>query len=175
MKRTGGIAVADFWHTLQPREKWILSAGTLLLIVLLTIFLVWLPLQERLQQANQMLAERLTTLEWMQQSTIEIQQLRPQQGIQHNQADHQNRSLLSIVDQTARHQGLGQALQRVEPEGKSQVRLSFDQVAFDGLLRWLALLKQNHTINIHQLTIESAGTTGEVQARLLLGSTESSQ
>lgn len=165
--------LVDYWFALNPRERLVLTGGTMLLIALLVVFLFWLPIQEQLAQEKQKLAERVTTLQWMQQASTEVARLQPLRKTSPQKKDDEHKSILSLADQTARNQGLGDALKRVEPEGTTRVRLSFENVSFDGLLDWLAILNQQHDIQVQQLTIEADETPGQVQARLVLGPTGS--
>ena len=159
----------DHWLLLRPRERLVLIGGGLILTVVLVVFLFWLPLQERLLQQKQIVAERAATLQWMQQAGAEVEQWNASQvghlKIEQDGAD----SILSLVDQTARNQGLGDALKQVEPEGTERVRLSFDKVSFDKFMAWLALLDQENNVHVYQLTVQGEGTPGYVQARIVLG------
>lgn len=164
--------LVEYWLSMKPRERLSLTGGTLFLIVMLVIFLFWLPVQAELVQNKQMLAERMAILQWMQQSATEVARLRPRQKTKRHKGKNRRKSLLSLADQTARNQKLGDALKRVEPEGTTRVRLSFENVSFDGLLGWLLILDQKHDVQAQQLTIEKEETPGQVRAQLVLGGRE---
>lgn len=159
----------DHWSTLAAREQRMLLGGSLMLVVLLVIFLFWIPLQERLHQGKLLLKERQAMVLWMDQSKQEVLQLRATQGTKKSSGT-QKKSLLSLSDQTAREQGLGETLKRVEPEGSKRVRLWFEKVSFDQLLTWLATLNQHNGVQVEQLTLEKEEETpGKVRVRLVLG------
>jgi general secretion pathway protein M len=82
------------------------------------------------------------------------------------------RSLLAVTDSTARAGGLGDALKRVEPEGRDNVRVWLDGASFDVLLKWLATLSTTHGIQVDSATLERSETAGRVNARLTLLATD---
>lgn len=172
MKPQAGQQWMDRWLLLRPRERLVLIGGGLILTAVLVIFLFWLPLQERLLQQKQIVAERVVTLQWMQQAAVEVEQWHASQAGRIKTEQNGAGSILSLVDQTARNQGLGDALKQVEPEGTERVRLSFDKLSFDKFMAWLALLDQENDIHVQQLTIQGEGTPGYVQARMVLGRDE---
>lgn len=169
MTETEGRRLVDHWRALRARERLVLVGGGAGLTILLVVFLFWIPLQERLAQERRTLTERTATVQWMQKVAAEVAKQRALQGTHANGKKKGKGSILSLVDQTARSQGLSDALTRVEPEGTARVRLSFEKVSFNALMGWLALLDQRHHVNVQQLSLEAEGTTGKVRARLVLG------
>ncbi len=78
------------------------------------------------------------------------------------------RSLLVLVDATARGSAVGEALLRVEPVAGDQVRVYFEGAGFDALVTWLGELEARHGVVIGDLTVNRAAGVGRVDARLLL-------
>ena len=79
-----------------------------------------------------------------------------------------DQSLLALVDQTARRSGLHDALRRVEPDKDSSVRVWFEGVAFDDMVRWLSDLTRNDGVGVDVVTVEKQPRSGIVNARLVL-------
>ncbi len=77
------------------------------------------------------------------------------------------RSLLTLVDQTARAAGLGAALKRVAPQGEDRLGAQFDAVEFDKLIPWLGALERDHPIAIVNLSVDRAAA-GLVNARVIV-------
>ncbi len=167
MRIPGSDVVSAWWEALEVRERRILVMGSLALAGLLGTFLFWLPLEERLALAEERLAERADTLGWMRRSADQVRRLRAA-GAGVRTMKSTGESLLSLGDRTARENGLGEALQRVEPEGADRVRFQFEKVSFDALLGWLAKLENRFGVRVVQLSIEKETTPGQVRARLVL-------
>lgn len=163
----GMEGAAAWWSALDSRERRVLLAGGGLLAVLLAVFLFWLPLEERLETARDLLTERQETLRWMRDAADEVRLLRAA-GVASRSVQSTSESLLSLGDRTARESGLGEALQRVEPESADRVRFQFDKVSFDALLGWLAMLESRFGIRADQVSIEKGEAPGQVRARLVL-------
>jgi general secretion pathway protein M len=77
------------------------------------------------------------------------------------------RSLLAVVDQSARSGGLGDAIKRIEPEGSKGAKVWLEGVAFDPMILWLGKLTKTYGIGTGVITIEPQGG-GRVNARLTL-------
>ena len=74
---------------------------------------------------------------------------------------------LGVVDGSARQAGLGSAMKRVKPDGKSGVRVWFEGVSFDSLVGWLATLSDQQ-VTVRSLSLERPGEPGRVNAQLTL-------
>jgi general secretion pathway protein M len=78
----------------------------------------------------------------------------------------QGRSLLAIVDQTGKENGLGGAITRMQPEGDNTVRIWLEQADFVAVLRWLALLENSYGVAVVEAAIDREAQPGLVRARL---------
>lgn len=77
-------------------------------------------------------------------------------------------SLLAAIDQSTRGGVLTKPPERMQPEGEREVRVWFDDVPFDSLVRWVALLQTQYGVTVQMLDIEAQPGTGLVDARLSL-------
>jgi general secretion pathway protein M len=77
-------------------------------------------------------------------------------------------SLLAAVDQSTRGGVLAKPPERLQPEGDREVKVWFDDVPFDSLVRWLAELQTKYGVSVQTLDIEAQSGTGLVDARLSL-------
>ncbi|WJW75222.1 type II secretion system protein M [Thiohalobacter sp. IOR34] len=151
----------------SPREQQALVIGTGLLLILLGWALLWQPLADRVQRLEAQLAEQRQQQAWMRQAAAEVKRLR-QAGGGRTVTGLGGRSLLAVVDQSARSAGLGTGLKRVEPEGSGRVRLRLEDVPFDALVRWLAQAGRQFGIRVHAISVERAKAAGRVDVRLTL-------
>lgn len=156
-----------WWLGLQASERRILIIGAVVLLLVLPYFGLWLPLQDQVATLEKEVKEQQAVKRWMQQAAAEVKQLggnvapvamQPRDG----------RSLLAVVDQTAKRSGLGPGLKRLEPEGQGAVRVWLEQVVFDDMVRWLAGLEQQNGLRVNTITIDRQDAPGLVDVRMTL-------
>tara|TARA_R110002124_G_scaffold76032_7_gene203881 strand:- start:2866 stop:3342 length:477 start_codon:yes stop_codon:yes gene_type:complete len=153
----------SWWAGLAPRERLILLAGSVFLLVMAFWLVIWEPLiagrAELRQEVRTLSAERL----WMEQVVDDVRRrARMSQG-----ETSSSGSVLTLVEVSANAAGLKEALSRVQPEGQG-ARLSFDQVGMDALLSWLADLEQRQGLQVTQLALDVTEARGMVSARLVV-------
>lgn len=150
---------------LQPRERWMLSIGATVLALTLVYLLVWEPLadahRERVEalESSRLLAIRL------EQAAAQVQRAGGRSGA--NSAGR-GLSLMAAVDQASKQGTLGKSPTRIQPEGDREVRVWFEDVSFDSLVRWLAELQSRYGVGVQTLDIEPQSTPGKVNARMSL-------
>lgn len=155
----------DWFLALAPRERVIVASGAVALLLLFVYLALWEPLDRRVQGLREGVAAQQGNLAWMLGASEEIRRLRGTGG-RPSTAD--DRSLLTIVDQSARESGIKQALHRMEPEGGTGVRLWLAATPFDQLVTWLGQLEREHGIAVSALSLEPKETPGTVEARVTL-------
>ncbi len=155
----------EWWNGLQPRERRTLSIGAVVVVLSVIYFGLWEPFRNEVRQMEQAVEKNRALLAWMERSAAEVAALKgraaaaaPGRG--------GDRSLLALVDQTARRARLGPALKRVEPEGKEAVRVWLEQAAFDDVVRWITQLEQKSGVRIESITIDRQEAPGRVNARI---------
>lgn len=158
----------EWWERLNERERWMVTAGAALTLLLLVYALVWQPFQNRLKGLRQAVAQQTADLAWMQQAAQEIKRLEQASSGAEKTSGSDRRSLLTLVDQTAKSAGLGSAVKRVEPQGEDKLRVQLEQVGFDKMIVWLGTLRQQHGVVATNVTVDRQGDSGEVNARLIL-------
>ncbi|MBS1220738.1 MAG: type secretory pathway, component PulM [Proteobacteria bacterium] len=153
-----------WWEGLSSRERLLVAGGATLTLVLLLYVIAWQPFQASHRRLRQSVAEQRVELTAMQQMAREIKQLGGSSG---KPPATEGRSLLTLVDQTARAAGLGTAIKRVTPQGEDRLGVQFDAVEFDKLVPWLGALERDHRIVIVNLSVDRAAA-GRVNARLIV-------
>ena len=152
-----------WWEGLSHRERLLVSGGAMLTLALLLYALAWQPFQTSHRRLRQSVAEQRAELAAMRQMAEEIKRLGGASATPTLPVD--GRSLLTLVDQTARAAGLGAALKRVTPQGENRLGVQFDAVEFDQLVPWLGQLERDYRILIVNLSVDRTAT-GRVNARL---------
>lgn len=157
-----------WWNQLSNRERWLVGGGSVLTLTLILYALVWQPFQKELGRLRQTVTAQRADLAWMRQAAIEAQRLENVQTSPKSQLPAgSRRSLLIVVDQTARAAGLGSAIKRVEPQGDDKVRVWLEQVSFDKLIGWLEALRRDQGIQTANAVMDRQAS-GRVDARLIL-------
>ncbi len=154
----------EWWFGLQANERRTLIIGGGALTLILIYFAGWVPLQESVATLESQVQEQRSLKNWMEQSAAEMQQLR--RGAT-GQAPVAGRSLLTMVDQSARSGQLGSSLKRLEPEGENGVKVWLEQAAFDEMMSWLVALEQQSGVSVATITIERKAE-GRVDANMTL-------
>lgn len=157
------MTIMQYWHNLQAREQRTLMFGALLGLPLLIYSLVVDPFSQKLEQLQQSVAADRELLAWMEQSAQQVKALRGSGGSKRSAGG----SLLSLIDASAKQNGLGGALKQVKPEGKG-VRLRFEQASFDDMVRWLGRLGSEQGIAVTMLNMERLPESGQVNASVVL-------
>jgi general secretion pathway protein M len=124
---------------------------------------LWDPYVNATARLQQEVAERRALVEWMETSAQEVRGLSGSLP-----ANRGSQSLLALADGTARAQGLGPALQRVEPDGQRGVRVWLEQAPFDDVLRWLDKLVLENGVAVTAFTAERRPEAGRVNVRIVL-------
>ena len=155
-----------WWATLSTRERGIILAGTGLVLAFLLYVFGWQPFQTGHRRLQQAVTERRADLAWMRQAAAEVKTLNSSSAAG---SAPDERSLLTLVDQTVREAGMGAALKRVAPQGDDKLSAQLDAVEFDRLLPWLNALEEQHRIALSSLTVDRTETPGLVNARIVLG------
>nr|WP_041595716.1 type II secretion system protein M [Halorhodospira halophila] len=155
-----------FWSARNPRERWLLGSGGLLVLVVVPYVAVWEPLTERRDQLQAQVAEQRQDLAWMRSAAEEIHAHDGDNGSAEPVTDE--RSLLSLVDRAAREAGIDDQLSRVQPDGDGTLRVWMDRVPFDELMNWLDGLQRAAGVEVDALTVERTQEDGLVNVRLTL-------
>jgi general secretion pathway protein M len=155
----------EWFAGLEPRERLLVSGGAVVLVLLLLYVVIWEPIASGYHNLQEDVAEQKQTLAWMQQAATQIKTL--QRSSTGDVRGLGGRSLLAVVDKSARSGGLGDSIKRIEPDGSKGVKVWLEGVAFDPMILWLGKLTRTYQIETSLITIEPQGG-GRVNARLTL-------
>jgi general secretion pathway protein M len=155
----------DWFNSLAPRERTMVSVAAVVILLALGYVAAWNPLSSRVARLEKSVEERQAVKQWMEQAAVEANQLRSTAGAG---GGDEHRSLLAVVDQTAKQSQLAPAVKRIEPEGQELVRVSLERASFDDLVLWLGSLQRTFGVRVADISIERQAETGRVNARLTL-------
>jgi general secretion pathway protein M len=159
------MPIRQWFDALAPRERLLVSAAGLLLVVAIVVIGGLRPLVVSSRSATAQLADRQAVL-----ADIEHVAARfgPQAGAGASGAHPTGESLVVLVDRTTRSRGLGAYLKRNEPDGTDSIRLRFENVSFDELVAWLADLQATQAVNVVSASADPGQDAGRVGANLQL-------
>lgn len=155
----------EWFLSLNARERLIVAGGAIVLAILLIYSLTWAPLNRTLGSLRTHVQSQQEQLTWMREASQEVRAL---QRTQPRRIQTGNKSLLSLVDQSATQAGLKSSLQRMDPEGDDGLKLQLSDVSFDRLILWLGDLEKKFGISVSSLALTHAQKPGHVEARLTL-------
>ena len=158
--------IRAWWNELQARDRRVLLIGGGVVAVLLVWALVWIPLSRARASLTASVTQQRADLAWMRQALAQARALGAQ-GARGNVA-RQGKSLLALADATARADGLGDALKRVEPTGPASVRVTFEIADFDTLANWMGALARDYGVTVTDFSADKAEGLGLVNARVTL-------
>ena len=150
---------------LAPRERLMVVACAAVLLVTGLYLGVYEPVVDAHQGRVNALASARALATRLETASREVAAAGPKSNA--GQAGR-NMSLLAAVDQAAKSATLGKAPERLQPDGENSVKIWFNDVSFDAMVRWLAELQTRYGIREQTLDVEAQDTAGEVDARLSL-------
>jgi general secretion pathway protein M len=155
-------ALTGWYQAQTPRDQKVAAFGAVL-VVLAVILAIFVPLDTSVSRAHTRVQHKQSDLAWM-------QSVAPQRAAAGNSvaAPTSQRSLIAVIDTSARESGLGAALNSSEPNGPGALRIRLDKASFDTLVAWLGKLSQQNGIHVEQGNIDAAGPPGLVNAGIVL-------
>ncbi|HEY4339622.1 MAG TPA: type II secretion system protein M [Steroidobacteraceae bacterium] len=151
------------WFKAQsPRDQRVAVGGAILLLIIL-IGAIFVPLDTSIARAHARVQRKQSDLAWMQSVAPQLAAAGTAATVPASQ-----RSLIVVIDTSARESGLGSALNSSEPSGRGALRVRLDKAPFDNLVQWLARLSQQNGIHVETASIDAAGPPGLVNAGIVL-------
>lgn len=157
-------ALQRFWQGRAPRERAMLVRGGVALVLIVLWFGAWEPLRDARNTWRERVATADADIAWMRAVAPQV----ASRAASSPAGTRDTRSLLARADASARDAGLGGALLRVEPVSQGQVRVYFEDVDFDALMRWVETLSERHGTRVSEMGVQRAAGVGRVDARLSL-------
>lgn len=154
------------YSALAPREQWLLGLCVAVVFVAVLFLGVWEPLAKHHQQNREALVSAQRMAEKIEHAAA---RLRVQQGsAAQPDAAARSTSLIAAVGQSSKTGQLGKGPSRIQPEGKNEVRVWFEDVSFDSLIEWAHELETRYAIHVVNMDIEPKSDAGSVNVRLTL-------
>jgi len=155
----------DKFNALQPRERIVIIAGAILVLVVAVYVLALAPLYSAVNAQAKRVAQKEGDLAWMRSVAGEVAVLGANAPTQPGRS---NESMVVLIDRTARECGLGASLTGQTPNGERGIRVRLEGAEFDKLMVCLGTLQQVHSVDVETASIDRTAKPGLVNANLVL-------
>ncbi|MBV1884285.1 MAG: type II secretion system protein M [Pseudomonadales bacterium] len=152
------------FYSLAPREQTALVALSFFLSCVAFFYLIWNPINQGSDQAYARYQSKAKLIAWMEANESVAKTVSKSSGA--NAGSRGGKSILSLVNSTSSQNGI--SLKRFEPKGDDGIRIWLENVSFDGMLKWLAVLKNTYGVVIANITVESQSEIGKINATIIL-------
>jgi general secretion pathway protein M len=149
---------------LQPRERIVIAAGAVLVLITAIYTLGLAPLYKATSEREARVAQKQQDLAWMQSVAPRLSALGSSQPHQASSSE----SMVVLVANSASSGNVAGALTGQTPDGVNGVRVRFEGVAFDALIVWLGALQKDYGISVREAEINRTQQSGQVNANLTL-------
>ena len=140
------------WQARSGSEQRTLTLAAIALLAMVFYGLVWSPLDVALNTNRSAISTLQEQVSWMQQASQQFSGQRNGNATPNSSTQ----SLLALADRSLRSNKLADALERIQPDGNSKVRVWLKDAPLDQTLLWLAELQNQHGISADALGIERA-------------------
>jgi len=156
------MSAADLWFARPELERSALTAGAVVVAIMLAVTLVWLPLERTRSRLQGELPALRASVEGLQRDAAEVKRLKAMAPtIPANPAPLA--PLIAANDWARELPGV----QLSVPDEK-HVKLVAPDVGFTALLDWLVTAQAAHGLRVESARIEALATQGHVRAELVL-------
>jgi general secretion pathway protein M len=152
--------VGRWFAHLEPNERTMVTGLFLFLCVVVLYLGIWRPLSDWSSNADAQYRRQLAVVDWM-----KLHEKEARVAGQRADGARESGSLLTTVANSAAHAGI--QLPRYQPE-VGGVSVVLQNQPFNTLIAWIADLEQQSHVSVKQISIDSQGESGLVNARIIL-------
>jgi general secretion pathway protein M len=156
------------YEMLSARDRTILKVFSVILILCIIYFSMWLPASDYMENAQKDVEQNTKLLVLVKQNQALLSALNRTSGPKSGAKVLTSQQLISSVTNLAKKNGV--MLKRFEPSGDKKLKVWVDNASFDKMIAWLALLKKSLNVVVEQISIEKDDAAGQVSSRLTLSS-----
>ncbi|KTD35788.1 general secretion pathway protein [Legionella nautarum] len=153
--------IANYWHNLNERERWMAIIGSICMLIYLFYLLVYSPLTTAVSTRSKELREKQETLIWMQQVRQQPRSQKTAQAIN-------NTKLLALIGNQLSSNSLQKFVYQLQQTGSGDIQLSYDRVPYNLFLSWLWALSNDYAISFKQFSAERTDTPGIVKLMVVI-------
>lgn len=158
------------WQTLSQRERVMALTGAVSIGLYGFYLLIVQPLDTESRLLDQKIAVQQQAYQHLQQVSAEVQALRQKGAGLNADASPSDQSLMTVIDSSSQQLDVKSAIKRLQPDGADTATVWLEQVSFDKLVYWLAMLEAKHGLQVITIDIDVPVIgKGEVNAKLYIG------
>ena len=149
---------------LSERDRLIILYGGIIAALLLFYFIIWSPLNAKNDELVDSNAQTRDLIDWMQKAKVQLVHL-------HEQSKNKtatNTSLLSAIEQSVKRNRLDAAAGDIKQLEKNRVQVSFAEVDYLAVMRWIEDVQGVSLSKIDKVTIQKTGKPGMVHVEITL-------
>jgi len=156
------------YNELSPRDRMLLLVGAIIVLLYSGYQLIYQPLVAESLLLEQKIKSQQQAYQYLQQISSEVAALR-ERGIS-AAPELEGQSPMAVIDSSSQQLEIKPTIKRLLPEGADKVTLWLENLAFDKLIVWLAILETKHQLKVIQIDVDrQADAEGLVNAKVLLG------
>ena len=159
--------INDWWDALQLRERYMVLFAAMLVALSIIYLAIWSPIATNRDSKLKRVEAKRDTVVWMNQKKQEVEHFKRINPNIFNSATHE-RSLLAIVDKSAKQMGVRPSIKRIEPKGENRVQLYVENIAFDYLIVLLGELERRNNIEVTGASFNRSDQVGNISGRVTL-------
>lgn len=151
--------------TLEQRERYIVIAGSISLIIILFYLIIWEPVTSKHEQQQLQYDSQRQLYSWMKNASSEIRSLNAAGG--NNISRFRNQSISSLADRSAITSGVKPFIEKID-QSKKGVKVRLKSANFDQIVTWLTDLQNKYGIIASKVKVEKSKIEGAVDAQITL-------
>jgi type II secretory pathway component PulM len=134
-------------------------------LVCLLVYVLFTAGFEYIDQAQLSLNDKRDLYTWMKINAPLVQKIRTQR----NTLPDLGQNSLGAVENSLKAKQLESYVQKSEQLQDQKIQISFKQIPFDSLIKWLAELRQSINLQVSVLSVQGSDQQGIIDAELVLG------
>jgi general secretion pathway protein M len=151
----------------SPRERFMAVGGVLVVLFYGLYLVVYAPIAAEKALLEQKINAQQLAYQQIQKISLEVAALRQNKPASEIVTDDQ--SVMTVIDASSNQMEVKPGIKRMIPEGADKVTLWLENIAFDKLINWLAILETKHAITVEQISINrQQANKAVVNAKILL-------
>jgi len=154
------------WSQLGAREKYLLTIGSVALIIFIIYKGVWSPILDKVNMMRQAIIANDATLAWMKTTDESLRAL--EKKLKSPVGKVSTIELLSILQEKVKQLNLATHLTQLKQVGQNTLSLQLQQVDFDVFMGLLIDIMKEHPVTVTHLSVLSLPTPGDVNVELTL-------
>ena len=153
----------EWYMGLSPRERNIVTAAGILLLIAAFYAGIWDPMHSRVDTLNRSISTAQKDLVWMQEKAQEVKAL-TQSNMSKGPNKRASMSLNQAVSSTASRFKV--TLDEIASAGQDTVSVRIREAQYDDVMRWVFELESSYLTEINSISISQGDESGVVTVRM---------